>query len=110
MRSRFASITTMLAPIFAPIAAGGEPKLGRMPRLLVIPITDDDARWLVTRLFRDAHASAVSAALMITRGVELDLYAVALTPAERNAILGVLDDPPDSLAELRGALVRDHQL
>lgn len=30
-----------------------------------------------------------------------------LTPEERTAILGVLDDPPDGLTELRGALLRE---
>jgi hypothetical protein len=33
---------------------------------------------------------------------------VGLTREERTAVLGVLDDPPDGLAELRGALMREH--
>jgi hypothetical protein len=33
---------------------------------------------------------------------------LALTPDERTAALGVLDDPPDGLAELRGVLLREH--
>jgi hypothetical protein len=45
---------------------------------------------------------------MIQKGVERDLYAVALKPAERDAILSVLEDPPDGLVELRGVLARDH--
>lgn len=47
---------------------------------------------------------AVSAALMLEKGVDRDLYAVGLSREERTAILGVLRDPPDGLAELRGAL------
>jgi hypothetical protein len=46
---------------------------------------------------------------MIQKGVERDLYAVALEPAERDAILAVLEDPPDGLAELRGVLARDQR-
>jgi hypothetical protein len=35
---------------------------------------------------------------------------VALTREQRTAILGVLDDPPDGLAELRGRLLHDHEI
>ena len=83
--------------------------LGRVLRILGIPIRDDDARWLVFELYRDAHPPAVAAALMIERGVERDLYAIALSPDERRAILGVLGDPPEGLAELRGVLMREHE-
>jgi hypothetical protein len=38
-----------------------------------------------------------------------ELVAVAFTVEERDSILGVLDDPPDGLAELRGTLARDHR-
>ena len=54
-------------------------------------------------------SSAVSAALMLEKGVDRDLYAVGLTREERTAVLGVLDDPPDGLAELRGKLTREHR-
>ena len=50
-----------------------------------------------------------SAAEMIERGVARDLYAVAVTPEERDAILSVLEDPPDGLVELRGVLARDQR-
>ena len=46
---------------------------------------------------------------MIEKGVERELYAVALTAAERDAILAVLEDPPEGLAELRGALARNQR-
>jgi hypothetical protein len=49
------------------------------------------------------------AAEMIAKGVERELYAVAVTPDERDAMLSVLEDPPVSLAELRGALARDFE-
>ena len=32
---------------------------------------------------------------------------LALDDAERDALLAALDDPPDTLAELRGVLLRD---
>jgi hypothetical protein len=34
---------------------------------------------------------------------------LALTIDDREAILRALDDPPDSLAELRGVLLREHE-
>lgn len=52
---------------------------------------------------------AVAAALMLEKGVERNLYAVGLSREERTAVLGVLDDPPDGLAELRGALMREQR-
>ena len=51
----------------------------------------------------------MSAAAMIQKGVDRDLYAVTLEPEERDAILAVLEEPPDSLAELRGVLASDHR-
>lgn len=35
-----------------------------------------------------------------------NLYAIGLSREERRAILGVLEDLPDGLAELRGVLMR----
>jgi hypothetical protein len=43
---------------------------------------------------------------MIAKGVARDLYAVAVTPEARDAILSALEDPPAGLVELRGALMR----
>ena len=78
-----------------------------MLRLLGIPGIPE-ARWLIAALYRDAHRPAVSAALRIDRGIDHDLYAVALTPDERKAMLGVLEDPPAGLRELRGVPMREH--
>jgi hypothetical protein len=68
----------------------------------------EDASWLVAALYRDAHPPAVAAAIAIEKGIERELYAVALTPDERTAILAALLDAHDSLAELRGRLATDH--
>jgi hypothetical protein len=51
----------------------------------------------------------MSAAAVIQRRVDRDLYAVALEPEERDAILSVLEDPPAALEDLRGVLARDHR-
>lgn len=53
-------------------------------------------------LFADGSPAALSAAAMIQKGVDRDLYAVALSAEERDAILAVLEDPPEALADLRG--------
>jgi hypothetical protein len=76
-------------------------------RVLGIPLNPADAKWLIAALYRESHGPAVSAALRIDRGIDHDLYAVALTPDEWAAVLGVLDDPPAGLLELRGVLMRD---
>ena len=52
---------------------------------------------------------ALKAAAQITTGVERDVYAVALSRAERTAVLACLEGPPDGLVELRGALQYDHR-
>jgi len=78
-------------------------------RLYGMPVTPDDASWLVAQLYADAYADAVETALWIEKGVDRDLYAVALSPEQRDAMLRVMIDPPDGLAELCGALMREHR-
>lgn len=80
-----------------------------MLHLYGVPVSADDARQLVDRLYQDAHADAVSAALVVEKGLDRELYAVALTREQRTAVLGVLDEPPEGLAELRGRLLRSHE-
>ena len=58
------------------------------------PVASDDAGWIVARLYADAHADAVEAAQIIETGIDRQLYAVALTPACRDAILRHLEDAP----------------
>ncbi len=52
---------------------------------------------------------ARSAAAEIQMALERQLYAVGLEAVQRNAILSVLENPPDGLAELRGVLARDQR-
>ncbi len=68
-----------------------------------------DAHTLVDLLLRVGRADDLTAAAAIEKGIRDDLKLVALTPAERDAVLSVLDDAPPELAELRGALARDQQ-
>jgi len=80
-----------------------------MLHLYGIPVSEADGRALIASLVADGSLDALSAAGRVSLGLERDLYAVALAPAERDAILVQLEDPPDGLAELRGALMRDFE-
>jgi hypothetical protein len=82
--------------------------IGGMLRLFGIPVAEPDARRLVASLVAEADPDALSAAAIIANGLDRQLAAVALTAEQRRAILAQLEDPPPGLAELRGALVRDH--
>jgi hypothetical protein len=78
-------------------------------RLYGVPVAPDHALWLVYKLRQVGRANDLTAANMIEKGLRDELVAVALTVEERDSILGVLDDPPDGLAELRGKLASDHR-
>ena len=73
------------------------------------PVSSVDVGWIVPRLYADAHADAVAAAHIIETGIDREFYAVALTPAHRDAILRHLEDCPEGLAELLGTLLRDNR-
>jgi hypothetical protein len=69
-----------------------------------IPVDREDAKALVATLIADGSPDAVAAAKRI--GSRLDQGSdglVALEPQHRDAIIAVLEDPPDGLNELRGA-------
>jgi hypothetical protein len=74
-----------------------------------VAVTAENARHLVASLFADGSPAAMSAAAMIAKDVDRDLFAVGLTPAMRDAMLSVLEDPPDGLTESRGVLARDRR-
>ena len=80
-----------------------------MLTLCGVSVTAENARHFGARLFADGNPAAMSAAAMIQKGVDRDLYAVALEPAEHHASSSVLEDPPTGLEELRGALARDQR-
>jgi uncharacterized protein (DUF1778 family) len=74
-----------------------------------IPIAEEDARTLIDLLLRGDTADGLVAAEAIERGLALEAKLLALTPAMRDAILSVLEDPPEGLAELQGKLDRDQR-
>ena len=68
-----------------------------------VPVPGDDARRLVATFIVEGTPAALSAAAMIEKGVDRELYAVALTSDERNACLCALEEAPTvALGELRG--------
>ena len=80
-----------------------------MLTLYGVSVTAENARHIVASLFADGRPAAMSAAAAIQKGVDRDLYAVALEQAERDAILAVLEDPPAGLEDLHGVLARDQR-
>ena len=77
-----------------------------MMRLAGLDITDDCTLELVRRLRRgefEHQADTVEGALVSGQAE------VSLTLADRLAILTVLDDPPDGLAELQEVLLSEHE-
>jgi len=75
-----------------------------------IPLAPGDARLLIAILVATGEPYAVSAANRIGDRLRRGRELIALTPEQRDAVLAVLDDPPDRLASLRGALLRHRDL
>lgn len=73
-------------------------------KLAGIPISDDDARNIVTALVTDDTPPALNLANRITTGIELGFLNLALDAQERSTLLAVLGDPPDDLSEFRQRL------
>ena len=63
----------------------------------IISISAENARHLVATLIADGGPDAITAAELISRGVDRELHAVDLSPAERDAILSVLEDRRSAL-------------
>ena len=71
-----------------------------------IRVRDEDVLELARRLYAagfDETAERLVVALEAEEGI------VGLSVDDREAILRVLDDPPDSLAELRGVLLHEYE-
>jgi hypothetical protein len=77
--------------------------------LFGVPVSPDDARALVTTLITEGTAPAFAAAARIGQALERGVRVVGLEPRQRDAVLATLESPPDGLAELRGALIRDRE-
>lgn len=81
-----------------------------MLRVYGVPLDEADGRRLVATLIGEGTPAAVSAAAMLAKGFDRGLYAVALTPDERDAVLTALEEAPtEQTGELRGTLMRDHR-
>jgi hypothetical protein len=79
-----------------------------MLRVFGIPISQRDARPHTAILIADGRPLEMEAAARIGEGSDQDDRDVATLSIElREAILTVLEDPHDSLLELRGRLARD---
>jgi hypothetical protein len=77
-------------------------------RLYGVEVSEDDCIILIDLLLRVGREVDHTAAAAIDRGISVQATMIALSPAERDAILSVLDDPPEGLVELHGVLASDH--
>jgi hypothetical protein len=75
-------------------------------RLAGVSVLDENVAALA-RLLYAAGLEDTGDALLTALDAEQDL--VALSVADREAILRMLDDPPIGLAELRGVLLSEHE-
>ncbi len=81
-----------------------------MLRVYGIPVDEPGVRRIIATRLIEGTPAARRAAEQLTKGVERGLYAVGLSPDERDAVLSCLEEAAtDPLAELRGALLRDHR-
>ena len=72
-------------------------------------VTRSAAWWLVDQLRIIGRADEVTAAAAIEHALTEDDPGVLLSERERDAVLAVLDDPPQSLLRLRIALAKDRR-
>jgi hypothetical protein len=70
-----------------------------------VNIALEDVMTLVALLRAERYSTTADT---LERGIRRCDGAVGLTIRERTAILDVLDDPPDGLAQLRGVLLAEH--
>jgi hypothetical protein len=70
------------------------------------PVPDSDVLKLAGML-RDSGFDDVTERL--EDAYDLEVKVLALTIPEREAIIRTLDDPPETLADLRGVLLREHE-
>ena len=80
-----------------------------MLTLYGVSVTAENARHIVASLFADGSPAAMSAAAMIEKGADRDLYVVALEPEERDANPGRARGSADRARGPRGVLARDQR-
>jgi hypothetical protein len=81
----------------------------RTLQLLGLPVSTEDVRRLTVSLIADYQPGSSDLAGRLAKALDLHTTALALSPAERDLLLSVLEDPSEGLAELRGALLRDYE-
>ena len=74
-----------------------------------VEVSGKDGRTLVGLLLRIGRDTDLALALRVERSYSRQVGIISLSPAERDLLLNILDDPTDGLLELRGVLARDHQ-
>ena len=75
-----------------------------------IEVIEQDLETIIDRLQHVGRAEDIALARRIGQGWELQVKIHGLSPAERDTLLGALDDTkPGRLSELRGKLARDHR-
>ena len=79
-----------------------------MARIAAVSIKNSDARSIIDSLRMVGRADDVTAAHAIERAIENLAPVDDLTPAERAAVVRVLDGAPARFRELRAVLARDH--
>lgn len=78
-------------------------------RIRGVPVSNEGVRALVATLYADGHDVARELAGRLIRCLDTGVVLVGLDDGEADALLSVLEDPPDGLVELRGKLMRDRQ-
>jgi hypothetical protein len=72
-------------------------------------VSDLDCEVLIDLLQQVGRADDLELAARITQALDADAHLLGLSPAERDQLLSVLVDPPDSLFQFRGVLARDRR-
>jgi hypothetical protein len=72
-----------------------------------VPLDSVEVTWLVDQLIDAGYEASVEAAQVLMQAASDEIVIVALTPADRAAILSVLDDPPAGFVRLRQKLERE---
>ena len=78
-------------------------------RLMGIPVSDLDCEVLIDSLLQVGRVEDLVLAARIDQALETDAYLLGLSPAERDQLLGVLYNPPETLVHLRDVLDRDRR-
>ncbi len=82
--------------------------LGTM-KIAGVEVSGSDGRTLFELLHSIGRDADLALAHRIERGFSRQVEVVTLSPAERDLVLSVLNDPSGTLAELRDCLARDRR-